>query len=148
MEKVQVEGHMVVDPATVIVTHLTEIIRRHSWEILTRAEVQSLLDGIAKVYPRIVDELIPTHMTLGGVQRVLQNLLRERVPVNDIVTILETLLDIAPSTKDIDIMTEHVRRGSPGTSRSSSPPPTASSRSSPSIRASRAPSPGPWAASR
>ena len=110
-EAAQVEGHMVVDPATVIVTHLTEIIRRHSWEILTRAEVQNLLDSIAKVYPRIVDELIPTHMTLGGVQRVLQNLLRERVPVNDIVTILETLLDIAPTTKDIDIMTEHVRQG-------------------------------------
>ncbi|MEW6719463.1 MAG: flagellar biosynthesis protein FlhA [Thermodesulfobacteriota bacterium] len=111
VEKAQLEGHMVVDPATVIVTHLTEIIRRHSWEILTRAEVQSLLDSIAKVYPRIVDELIPTHMTLGGVQRVLQNLLRERVPVNDIVTILETLLDIAPTTKDIDLMTEHVRQG-------------------------------------
>ncbi|MCL1925773.1 MAG: flagellar biosynthesis protein FlhA [Syntrophorhabdaceae bacterium] len=111
VEAAQVEGYMVVDPATVIVTHLTEIIRRHSWEILTRAEVQNLLDSIAKVYPRIVDELIPTHMTLGGVQRVLQNLLRERVPVNDIVTILETLLDIAPTTKDIDIMTEHVRQG-------------------------------------
>ncbi len=111
VERAQVEGQMVVDPATVIVTHLTEIIRRHSWEILTRAEVQSLLDSIAKVYPRIVDELIPTHMTLGGVQRVLQNLLRERVPVNDIVTILETLLDIAPTTKDIDLMTEHVRQG-------------------------------------
>jgi flagellar biosynthesis protein FlhA len=111
VEKAQVDGHMVVDPATVIVTHLTEIIRRHSWEILTRAEVQGLLDSIAKVYPRIVDELIPTHMTLGGVQRVLQNLLRERVPVNDFVTILETLLDIAPTTKDIDLMTEHVRQG-------------------------------------
>ncbi len=111
VEKAQVDGHMVVDPATVIVTHLTEIIRRHSWEILTRAEVQGLLDSIAKVYPRIVDELIPTHMTLGGVQRVLQNLLRERVPVNDIVTILETLLDIAPTTKDVDLLTEHVRQG-------------------------------------
>jgi flagellar biosynthesis protein FlhA len=110
VEKAQLAGHMVVDPATVIVTHLTEVIRRHSWEILTRAEVQSLLDNIAKVYPRIVDELIPTHMTLGGVQRVLQNLLRERVPVNDIVTILETLLDVAPTTKDIDLMTEHVRQ--------------------------------------
>ncbi len=110
VERAQLEGHMVVDPATVIVTHLTEIIRKHGWEILTRAEVQSLLDGIAKVYPRIVDELIPTHMTLGGVQRVLQNLLRERVPVNDIVTILETLLDVAPSSKDIDLLTEHVRQ--------------------------------------
>ena len=111
VELAQIEGHMVVDPATVIVTHLTEIIRRYSWEILSRAEVQNLLDSVAKVYPRIVDELIPVHMTLGGVQRVLQNLLRERVPVNDIVTILETLLDVAPATKDIDIMTEHVRQG-------------------------------------
>jgi flagellar biosynthesis protein FlhA len=110
VERAQLDGHMLVDPATVIVTHLTEIIRRHSWEILTRAEVQSLLDSIAKVYPRIVDELIPTHMTLGGVQRVFQNLLRERVPVNDLVTILETLLDTAPGTKDIDLLTEHVRQ--------------------------------------
>ncbi|MHB1011862.1 MAG: flagellar biosynthesis protein FlhA [Desulfobacteria bacterium] len=110
VEKVQLAGHMVVDPATVIVTHLTEIIRKHSWEILTRTEVQSLLEGVAKVYPRIVDELIPTHMTLGAVQRVLQNLLRERVPVNDLVTILETLLDYAPTTKDVDILTEYVRQ--------------------------------------
>ncbi len=110
VEKAQLAGHMVVDPATVIVTHLTEIIRRHSWEILTRTEVQSLLEGVAKVYPRIVDELIPTHMTLGAVQRVLQNLLRERVPVNDLVTILETLLDYAPTTKDVDILTEYVRQ--------------------------------------
>ena len=110
VEKVQLAGHMVVDPATVIVTHLTEIIRKQSWEILTRTEVQSLLEGVAKVYPRIVDELIPTHMTLGAVQRVLQNLLRERVPVNDLVTILETLLDYAPTTKDVDILTEYVRQ--------------------------------------
>ncbi|MFA6149070.1 MAG: flagellar biosynthesis protein FlhA [bacterium] len=110
VEKAQLAGHMVVDPATVIVTHLTEIIRKHSWEILTRTEVQSLLEGVAKVYPRIVDELIPTHMTLGAVQRVLQNLLRERVPVNDLVTILETLLDYGPTTKDVDILTEYVRQ--------------------------------------
>ncbi|MBI5575299.1 MAG: flagellar biosynthesis protein FlhA [Deltaproteobacteria bacterium] len=110
VERAQLAGFMVVDTATVVVTHLTEIIRRHSWEILTRSEVQSLLDGVAKVYPRIVDELIPTHMTLGGVQRVLQNLLRERIPVNDLVTILETLLDYAPATKDIDLLTEHVRQ--------------------------------------
>jgi flagellar biosynthesis protein FlhA len=110
VEKAQLAGHMVVDPATVIVTHLTEIIRKHSWEILTRTEVQSLLESVAKVYPRIVDELIPTHMTLGAVQRVLQNLLRERVPVTDFVTILETLLDYAPTTKDVDILTEYVRQ--------------------------------------
>ena len=109
-ERAQLAGFMVVDPATVVVTHLTEVIRRQSWEILTRTEVQNLLDGVAKVYPRIVDELIPTHMTLGGVQRVLQNLLRERVPVNDLVTILETLLDTAPATKDVELLSEHVRQ--------------------------------------
>jgi len=110
VERAQLAGCMVADPATVLATHLTETIRRHAAEILTRSEVQSLLDSVAKVYPRIVDELIPTHMTLGGVQRVLQNLLRERVPLNDLVSILETLLDHAPATKDHEVLTEYVRQ--------------------------------------
>lgn len=109
-EKAQSLGYMVVDVASVIATHITELIKSHSWEILTRTEVQNLLDEVSKLYPKIVDELIPTHMTLGGVQRVLQNLLKERVPINDLVTILETLLDYAPTIKDLDILTEHVRQ--------------------------------------
>ncbi|MBI5639185.1 MAG: FHIPEP family type III secretion protein, partial [Nitrospirae bacterium] len=109
-EKAQISGFMVVDPATVIATHLTELIRRHGWEMLTRTEVQNLLDNVTKTYPKLVDELIPAHMTLGGVQRVLQNLLRERVPINDLVTILETLLDYAPSVKDIEVLSEYVRQ--------------------------------------
>ncbi len=109
-EKAQVEGYMVVDPANVIATHLTELIKKHCSELLTRTEVQNLLDSVAKSYPKLIDELIPVHLTLGGVQRVLQNLLRERVPINDLVTILETLVDFAPSIKDIDLLTEHVRQ--------------------------------------
>jgi flagellar biosynthesis protein FlhA len=109
-EKAQSLGYMVVDVASVIATHITELIKHHSWEILTRTEVQNLLDEVSKLYPKIVDELIPVHMTLGGVQRVLQNLLKERVPINDLVTILETLLDYAPTIKDPDALTEHVRQ--------------------------------------
>jgi flagellar biosynthesis protein FlhA len=103
-------GYMVVDPATVITTHVTEIIRNQSWEILSRTEVQSILNNVTKAYPKIVDELIPGLMSLGGVQRVMQNLLKERVPINDIVTILETLLDYAGAVKDFDMLTEHVRQ--------------------------------------
>ncbi|GIW46210.1 MAG: flagellar biosynthesis protein FlhA [Deltaproteobacteria bacterium] len=110
VESAKDKGYMVVDTATVIITHLTEVIKSHAWELLTRTEVQSLLDNVAKKYPKLVEELIPTQLTLGGVQRVLQNLLKERVPIKDIVTILETLLDYAPSTKDTELLTEYVRQ--------------------------------------
>lgn len=111
MEKAQMAGYMVVDLSTVIATHITELIKKYGWELLTRNEVQNILDRVAKTYPKIVDELIPIHMTLGGVQRVLQNLLKEQVPIKDMVSILETLLDYAPSLKDVDLLTEHVRQG-------------------------------------
>jgi flagellar biosynthesis protein FlhA len=101
---------MVVDTATAITTHLTEVIKNHVWELLTRTEVQSLLDNVSKKYPKLIDELVPSQLTLGGVQRVLQNLLREKVPIKDMVTILETLLDYASSTKDIELLTEYVRQ--------------------------------------
>ncbi len=110
VESAKDRGYMVVDTATVIITHLTEVIKSHAWELLTRTEVQILLDNVAKKYPKLVEELIPTQLTLGGVQRVLQNLLKERVPIKDIVTILETLLDYAPSTKDTELLTEYVRQ--------------------------------------
>lgn len=110
IEKAQATGYMVVDPPNAIATHLTELIRSHAWEILKRTEVQNLLDIISKTYPKLIDELIPTHMTLGGVQRVLQNLLKERVPINDLVAILETLLDYSSSVKDIDMLTEYARQ--------------------------------------
>jgi flagellar biosynthesis protein FlhA len=110
MEKAQVRGYMVVDPATVIATHLTEMVKAHAWELLTRTEVQNLLDNVTRNYPKLVDELIPAQMTLGSVQRVFQNLLKERVAINDKVTILETLLDYSASTKDPEILTEYVRQ--------------------------------------
>jgi len=110
VEQAQMKGYMVVDSSTVIATHITEIVKTHAWELLTRTEVQNILDAVSKVYPKIVDELIPTQLTLGSVQRVLQNLLKERVAINDKITILETLLDYAPSIKDPDALTEHVRQ--------------------------------------
>jgi flagellar biosynthesis protein FlhA len=109
VEFAQRKGFTVVDPATVIVTHMTELLKKYGWEVLTRVEVQNILDNVSKAYPKIVEELIPSVLPLGTVQRVLQNLLRERVPIKDIVTILETLLDYGVNVKDPEILTEHVR---------------------------------------
>ncbi|RMG75035.1 MAG: flagellar biosynthesis protein FlhA, partial [Nitrospirae bacterium] len=110
IEDAQQKGFTVVDPSTVVVTHLTELLRKHGWEVLTRAEVQNILDGVSKVYPRIVEELVPNVLPLGTVQRVLQNLLKERVPIKDMITILETLLDHGQSIKDPEVLTEVVRQ--------------------------------------
>lgn len=109
-DKAIAKGCMVVDVATAIATHITEIIKNHSYEILTRNMLQDILDRISKTNPKLVEELIPQHITLGGLQRILQNLLKERVPINDMVTILECLLDYAPQTKDVEILTEYVRQ--------------------------------------
>lgn len=110
IERAQASGYMVVDTATVIGTHITELIREYSWELLNRGETQKLLDNISTTYPKIVEELIPANLTLGAVQRVLQNLLKERVPIKDIVTIFETLLDYSPTVKDPDTLTEYARQ--------------------------------------
>jgi flagellar biosynthesis protein FlhA len=110
VESAQLAGYMVVDTATIIGTHITELIREHSWELLTRMETQNLLDNISRTYPKIVEELIPANLTLGGVQRVLQNLLKERVPIKDIITIFESLLDHSPNVKDPETLTEFVRQ--------------------------------------
>ncbi len=110
VEEAKSKGYTVVDTSTVIVTHLTELLRRHGWEVLTRAEVQAILDTVSKAYPRLVEELVPNTLPLGTVQRVLQNLLKERVPIKDIVTILETLIDHGQSVKDPEALTEFVRQ--------------------------------------
>ena len=106
----EVAGYTVVEPTTVLITHLTEIVRRHSAELLTRQETQQIIDAARQEAPAVVNELIPDAMALGDVQKVLQNLLRERVAVKDIVTILEALADYAGATKDTDILTEYVRQ--------------------------------------
>lgn len=106
----EVAGYTVVEPATVLVTHLTEIVRAHAEDLLTRQETQDLIEAAKQEAPAVVSELIPEAMALGDVQKVLQNLLRERVSVKDIVTILEALADYASATKDTDILTEYVRQ--------------------------------------
>ena len=109
-ESVQARGVVVVDPATVVTTHLTEIVKAHADELLGRQEVQSLIDNLAKTYPRVVEELIPKVVSAGTLHRVLQRLLRERISIRDLLTVLETLADYAPLTKNIDILTGYVRQ--------------------------------------
>ncbi|MBI4715205.1 MAG: flagellar biosynthesis protein FlhA [Nitrospirae bacterium] len=107
--KAELYGYTVVDPPTVLATHLTEVIRSHAHELIGRQEVQSLLDQFAKTHPKVVEELIPGLLPLGSVVRVLQNLLRERVSIRDLLTILESLSDYAAATKDPELLTEYVR---------------------------------------
>ena len=106
----EVAGYTVVDPTTVLITHITELVRRHAADLLTRQETQELIEAAKQTSPVVVGELIPEVMGLGDVQKVLQNLLMERVSIKDIVTILEALADFAGSTKDTDILTEYVRQ--------------------------------------
>jgi flagellar biosynthesis protein FlhA len=108
-DEAEMAGYTVVDPPSVMATHLTEVIRRHSYELLGRQEVQGLIDNIKQTHPVLVDELIPKLMTVGEVQKVLQNLLKENVPIRDMVTILETLADYVNLTRDPDMLTEYVR---------------------------------------
>ena len=103
-------GYTVVDASTVLVTHLTEIIKSHSHELLGRQEVKALVDSIKESYSAVVEELIPDQMSIGEVQKVLQNLLKEKVPIKDLLTIFETLADYAPGTKDLDLLTEYTRQ--------------------------------------
>lgn len=98
------------DNSTVIATHLTEIIRNNAYDLLGRQEVQHLVDNLSKTSPKAVEELIPNLLSLGVVQKVLQNLLRERISIRDLLTIIETLADFAPVGKDPDLLTEYVRQ--------------------------------------
>jgi len=109
-DEAQLAGYTVVDPSTVIATHLTEILRSHADELLGRQDTQKLLDNLAKTHPKVVEELVPGALPLGSLQKVLQNLLRERVSIRDLLTICETLADYAPMTKDTSILTEYVRQ--------------------------------------
>ncbi len=109
-DRAEMLGYTVVDPPSVIATHMTEVIKRHAHELLGRQDVQTLLDNVKKSYPAIVEELVPKQLSLGEVQKVLANLLREGVSIRDMVTILETLADYAPVTRDSDMLTEYVRQ--------------------------------------
>lgn len=105
------KGYTVIEPAAVMMTHLSEVIRRHAWELLGRKEVNALLDTIKKGNASLVEELIPNKLTVGELQKVLQNLLQEHVPIRDLVGILETLADHTPKLKDPDLLAEFVRQG-------------------------------------
>lgn len=109
-ERAQFSGYTVVDLSTVITTHLTEVVRSHMHELIGRQEVQHLLDNIAKDSPKVVEELVPGLLTVGQVQQVLQQLLREQISVRDLKTILETLADWAPNVKHPQKLAEYVRR--------------------------------------
>jgi len=102
-------GYTVVDPASVIATHLSEIIKANAAELLSRQDTRNLIDNVKKTAPAVVEDLIPAQMSVGEVQRVLQNLVRERISIRDLITILEALGDAAGTYKDIDALTEYVR---------------------------------------
>jgi flagellar biosynthesis protein FlhA len=108
-EDAEIKGLTVVDPTTVMVTHLTETIKSHAFELLGRQETKLLIDSVKEKYDTVVDELIPDLMTIGEIQKVLQSLLKERVAIKDMVTILESLADNARITKDLEVLTEYVR---------------------------------------
>lgn len=109
--KAEMRGYTVVDVPSVMSTHLAEIIKAHSDELLTRQDVHRLIDAVRKTNPAVVDELIPGALSLGELQKVLQNLLREKVSIRDLVTIFEILADYAKTTKETDLLTEFVRQG-------------------------------------
>jgi flagellar biosynthesis protein FlhA len=109
-ERAQMAGYTVVDLASVLATHITEVVRNHAHELLGRQETQGLLDQFKRDSPKVVEELVPALLPLGAIVKVLGNLLRERVPIRDLRTILETLADMAASIKDPDALTEYVRQ--------------------------------------
>lgn len=108
-ERAQIAGYTVVDCTTVMATHISEIIKQHAHELIGRQEVQNLIDNLAKTYPKLIEELVPEILNLGTIMRILQNLLSEGVSIRDLRTILESMADWAPVTKDTDILTEYVR---------------------------------------
>jgi flagellar biosynthesis protein FlhA len=108
-QRAETMNYTVVDATSVLATHLTELIRRHADELLTREEVNHLLEQLKSSAPKLVEETIPGIIRPGELQKVLQNLLREQVPVRDLEVIVETLSDWAPHTKDVAVLTEYVR---------------------------------------
>ncbi len=109
-ERAQLAGYTVVDPTTVLATHLSEIIKSHAHELLGRQETKTLVDTVAETHPKVVEELVPKVLSIGEVQKVMQNLLKERVSVRDAVSIFETLADYASMTKNVNILTEYCRQ--------------------------------------
>ena len=108
-EQAELNGYTVVDAVSVLATHLTEVIKQHAAEILGRQETQNLIDNLAKTHQSLVDEVVPELLGIGEIQKVLANLLNERISIRDMATIMEVLADYARATKDTEILTEYVR---------------------------------------
>ena len=108
-EEASFRGYTVVDPATVLATHLTEIIKEHMSELLTFAEVKKLIKDLPKDTQTLLDDVAPAHISWSGVQRILQNLLKERVSIRDLAAIVEAIAEAAPAMHDLVLITEHVR---------------------------------------
>ncbi|MBY0010084.1 flagellar biosynthesis protein FlhA [Paenibacillus typhae] len=109
-DRAELSGYTVVDPPSVVATHLTELIKRYGHELLGRQETKQLVDNLRENYPVLVDELMPSVLAIGDIQKVLGKLLREKISIRDLVTIFETLADYGTYTKDPDILTEYVRQ--------------------------------------
>ena len=109
-ERAESMGYTVVDPPSIIATHLTQVIREHIAELLSRQDTQNLINNLKEGNPTLVEELVPKLLSVGEIQKVLQNLLKEAVSIRDLLTIFETLADYAPTTRDCDILTEYVRQ--------------------------------------
>ena len=108
-EEAVFRGYTIVDPAAVLVTHLTEILREHMPDLLSYAEVEKLIDGLSKEHRKLVDDIAPSQITRAGIQRVLQSLLRERISIRDLPTILEGIAEASAQSQNLDSITEHVR---------------------------------------
>ncbi len=108
-ERAQLMNYTVVDPPTVLATHLTEMIRNYAYELVGRQDVKALIDFVGETHPKLVEELVPKTLSVGEIQKVLQNLLREKVSIRDLVTIFETLADYGSQTKDPVTLTEMTR---------------------------------------
>jgi flagellar biosynthesis protein FlhA len=109
-ERAELSGYTIVDPPSVVATHLTEVIKSHAFELVGRQETNGLVNNLKENYPALVDELIPSILSIGDVQKVLVKLLREKISIRDLVTIFETLADYGNYTKDPDVLTEYVRQ--------------------------------------
>lgn len=109
-EKAEIYGYTVVDPPSVIATHLTEVIKERAYELIGRQDVRLLIENVQEEYPAVVEDVTPKVLSIGEIQKVLANLLREQISIRDMVTILETLADYGTMTRDTDLLTEYVRQ--------------------------------------
>ncbi|MFC5401953.1 flagellar biosynthesis protein FlhA [Cohnella soli] len=109
-ERAEMAGYTVVDPPSVVATHLTEVIKKYAHELIGRQETKALIDSVKETYPALVEELIPSIVGVGDIQKVLSKLLKEKISIRDLVTIFETLADYGKFTKDPDVLTEYVRQ--------------------------------------